>query len=66
MGWVANGIIAFGLWNIAAKRRWAFLCTTFGELLWIAHSYSQAQWDLLVICGVFAVLQFRSWWVWGQ
>ena len=66
MGWVGNFFIVIGLWYIASKRRWAFLCTTFGEILWVIHSYFNGQTDLMVICVLFAILQFRSWWKWGS
>lgn len=66
MGWIGNAFIVVGLWHIANKRRWAFLATTVGEIIWVLHSYRNNQFDLMAICAVFAILQFRSWLKWGS
>ena len=61
MGWLGNIFIVFGLWYIGNQKRWAFLLTTVGEIIWVLHSYLGGQTDLMVICALFAILQFRSW-----
>ena len=61
LGWFGNIFIVAGLWYIGNQKRWAFLLTTFGEVIWILHSYLQGQTDLMVICILFAILQFRGW-----
>ena len=61
LGWFGNIFIVVGLWYIGNQKRWAFLLTTLGEVIWILHSYLMGQNDLMVICILFAALQFRGW-----
>jgi len=65
-GWIGNAFIVGGLWGIGNKWRRAFLLSVVGESCWLVASWQRAQWDLFVICIVFAALAARSYAKWGQ
>lgn len=65
LGWIGNVFIVLGLWGIGNRRRGAFLFSVVGELFWIAAAVGRGQFDLAVICVVFAVLALRSYVKWA-
>lgn len=65
-GWVGNAFIVGGLWGVGNKWRPAFALSVVGECCWIYASWLRAQWDLMAVCVVFAVLAARSFVKWGQ
>jgi hypothetical protein len=66
LGWVGNIFIVTGLWLIGSKNRKAFYFSVLGEALWVIKSLYADQYDLAVICCVFAVLAVRSYISWGK
>lgn len=66
LGWLGNVLLCWGIWEIGNKRRRAHLLTVAGELAWIVKSVAVGQWDLAVICTIFAVLAGRCWVKWGS
>ena len=64
MGWVGNVFIVIGLYFIGEKKRWAFLFSVVGELIWCLFSLYKQQYDLAFICAVFCALALRSWIKW--
>ena len=65
LGWIGNVFLIWGIWEIGNKRRFAHLLTIIGEVAWIVKSLALQQYDLAVICAVFAVLAGRCWVKWG-
>ena len=66
IGWIGNGFIIVGAWLIGDKKRYAFLFSIVGELIWIWHSLAIGMYDLAAICLVFTVLAVRNWFKWAE
>ena len=66
LGWVGDVLLVWGIWEIGNRRRIAHLWTVGGEVCWIIKSLVLGQFDLAIICVVFAGLAFRCWVKWGQ
>lgn len=66
LGWIGNVLLIWGIWEIGNRKRKAHVITVFGETAWIIKSVALAQYDLAVICLVFAALAGRAWVKWGK
>lgn len=66
IGWIGNVFIVLGLYGIGFKWRIAFVVSVIGELFWIYVAAHRGQWDLAVMCVIFAVLAVRNFVLWGQ
>lgn len=66
LGWLGTVLLMIASWNIGNKRRFAHLITIVGETCWIVKAVATGQYDLAVVCVLFAVLASRSWLRWGM
>lgn len=66
LGWLGNIFIVVGIWRVGNRQRNAFFFSIVGEIAWIIKSLYLGQYDLAVICGVFALLAVRSYVKWGR
>ena len=64
MGWLANILILWGWWAIAAKQRYALWLGIIGGALWGIIAIETQMWDLLFIEVAICILQFRAWIKW--
>lgn len=60
LGWFANAILVAGLWKIGDKWKPAFILTFIGESMWTYKAVVENNWDLAVICFIFAVVAIRN------
>jgi hypothetical protein len=66
VGWVGNVFIVIGIWLVGNRDRRAFLFSIVGECAWIIAALMRHQYDLAVICVVFAALAGRNYVQWGK
>lgn len=67
LDWIATGLLIIGLWQIGNKKRWGFLFTFVGELLWLAFAIFIAHiWSIAVLSAIFAFLAMRNYLQWGK
>lgn len=66
LGWIGNVFLCWGIWEIGNRKRYAHLLTVVGETAWIRKSFLVKEYDLAVICTIFAFLAARCWVKWGQ
>jgi hypothetical protein len=65
-GWIGNAFLFAGIYCVGEKKRYGFLLTTVGELLWVVAAQQRGSWDLLVLAIVFATMQAWNWVKWGR
>ena len=66
LDWIGNVLIILGLWYIGEKKRFAFVFTAIGEILWVIYSLQSGLWSLAFITAVFTGLAIRNWLKWGE
>lgn len=66
MTWVGNAFLILGLVMTGGKRRFGWLFTVVGEVIWLVCSLAEARADMAFICLVFGVLAAVNWWRWGK
>ena len=69
LGWIGNAMLFVAVWQLGNKRRWAFLLTFAGDMVWLVASLrsESEEWAAMVFsCVVFGALALRNWWVWGR
>jgi hypothetical protein len=65
LGWVGTAILIVAFCLLGEKHDHAFLLTFLGEALWTVKGYKTRQWDIFVVCLVFAVIALRNWVLWN-
>lgn len=66
MGWLGNALLLCGSWNLAHKRRWAFLCTIAGCACWLYEALDMGRADWVFIESVMLCLALRNFIKWGK
>ena len=62
MKWLGNAFLIAGLWKLGDGWRHAYWLTILGEVCYIVVSLN--DFPLAFICGLFAVVSFRNWYIW--
>lgn len=65
-GWIGNALLIAGSWNLARKRRHAFLLTIGGCACWFYEATKMGRWDWLFIEAVMLLIAVRNYWYWGR
>lgn len=64
--WIANIFILSGLIFLGQKKRWAFILTAIGEVIWGYFGVWREDWPLAFIGFVFAAVAVWNWYLWGN
>jgi len=62
--WIGNILIVIGLWQVGNKKRYAFILSIAGELLWVGYALQKNLNSLTVICLIFATIASINWFKW--
>lgn len=65
-GWLGNVLLITGAWQLAHKRRHAFLITMCGGACWLIEAAKTGRADWLFIEIVMLLVAVRNYWHWGR
>lgn len=66
MSWVAAFFTLAGVVLLARKRRVGWVVCVVGNVLWISYALATRQWPILMLDGVFLVVNALGWRAWGN
>jgi nicotinamide riboside transporter PnuC len=64
--WVGNLFVFLGVWYVGEKKRFCFLYSIIGNVLWVWYSCRTHLWSMVFLAGLFTILAVRNWYKWGK
>lgn len=65
IGWIGNFILIVATYKIGDKKRYAFLLTFLGELVWLIASLMKGSPSMSFLCIIFGGLALINYWKWS-
>jgi hypothetical protein len=66
MGWIANLCVLYGAWQIGHRRRYGFLFTICGCIIWASIGVTLCRADMVFIESVMGCVALRNFWLWRK
>lgn len=66
LGWIGDALLVGGIWFLSEKKRWAFLVSAVGSVVWGVNGYTSGMWDLVALNIVFIAINIKGFVGWKK
>lgn len=64
VGFIATALTLFGMYIVGCKSRFGFIVALIGEGFWAWRGFTMHLPDLVILAGIFAVMNTWNYWRW--